>query len=81
MRRIDDLEAKETMLMLKLQNTIKAKEDMRLNYARVTGYTSNPILKYNTGSKRGQHQEGSSGQRSSLSFQGLIEVSATKSRL
>ena len=31
-------------LLQKLQTTIKAKEDMRLNYAKLTGFTSRPIV-------------------------------------
>lgn len=37
--RIDEMENKEMLLMQRLQATVKLKEDIRLNYAKLTGLT------------------------------------------
>ena len=39
LHRIDEMESKEMMLMQRLQATVKLREDIRLNYAKLTGLT------------------------------------------
>jgi hypothetical protein len=41
LRKIEDMETKEGLLLQKLQGTVKAKEDIKLKYLKVTGSLRN----------------------------------------